>query len=80
MKASEFTDDLIGKEIKFFEDGIVDFMTMKLKRCESRGKIFKIERSENWIEVRIHKYGNIYAIIGENFKNGYNTIYDAELI
>ena len=80
MKASEFTNDLIGKEISFFEDGIADFMTMKPKKFQTKGKIIRIERTDSFLVVTIHRVGDVYSIIGENFEYGYNTIHDAKLI
>ena len=55
-------------------------MTMKPKKFQTKGKIIRIERTDSFLVVTIHRFGNVYSIIGENFEYGYNTIHDAKLI
>lgn len=79
MKASEITNEIIGREIKFCVDGITNF-TMQMCRCETRGTIYAIEKTDDFAIVYIvDKFGDT-SIIGANFESGYDSIYDAELI
>lgn len=80
MKASEITNEIIGRQIKFCVDGITNFTTMQMCRCETRGTIYAIEKTDDFVIVYIvDKFGDT-SIIGANFESGYDSIYDAELI